>query len=205
MVQDHSHEAVGLASYSTADGMALAITPRVGTTAHHAARKDMRRLLILALIVTAALVIWANAAGNESVTSTITLSPLTLTLQLDETATVTATAYDELGNAIPDALIQWLPSQFDPEPHCVMVRDGVITARMVGKCGVGALTVTHAGRLILHQVPVSVTVVGEQPSPEPSIEPSPQPTVEPTATPTPTPDKPCRLPNGKCRRGCICR
>lgn len=168
----------------------------------------MRRFLILTTVITALLLAWSNSAGNELTTSCVVLSPLNLTLQPGEQTTVTATAYDELGNVMPDAVIGWLPSEFDPSPHCVSVSrtvtDGVIeptkatiTARSVGVCGVGALSVTHAGRLIWHEMAVSVTV----------SEPAPSPTPEITPEPTPTPKPPCstRLPNGKCKRGCVCR
>lgn len=158
----------------------------------------MKRLLILTTLITA-LLLWSNSAGNELTASCVVLSPLSITLQLGESTTVTATAYDELGNVMDDAVIGWLPSEFDLSPHCVSVSrtvtDGVIdpmkatvTAQLAGTCGVGALSVTHAGRLILHQTAVSVVVAESVPSPSPS----------------PIRD-PCRLPNGKCKRGCICR
>lgn len=175
----------------------------------------MRRLLLLTTVITA-LLLWSNSAGNELTASCVVLSPLSVTLQPGEQTTVTATAYDELGNVIDDARIQWLPTEFDPSEHCASVNravlpegvidpaKAVVTARLVGTCGVGALSVTHAGRLIWHEMAVSVVVGEVQPSPSPSIEPTPEPTATATPTPTPTPEKPCRLPNGKCRRGCIC-
>lgn len=146
--------------------------------------RRMRRLLILTTITTALLLVWSNSAGNELTASCVVLSPLNITLQPGESAQVTATAYDELGNVIPGARIAWLPHPDDPAEHCVSVAGGVVTARAVGTCSVGALSVTPAGRLILHQAAVSVTV----------SEPVPSPTRDP-----------CRLPNGKCKRGCICR
>lgn len=143
---------------------------------------DVSRLLLALVMV---VVVWPQGGP----TSVVVLSPLTATLKLNESTPVTATAYDELGNAIPDAVVQWLPTA-DSGEHCVSVMSGVITARIVGTCGVGALSVTGAGKVILHEVPISVTVVGDEPSP----------------TPTVTPKHPCstRLPNGKCKKGCTC-
>lgn len=140
----------------------------------------MRRLLLVALT----LILLSRAAGKESATSCVILTPLNVMMRLGDEVTATATAHDELGNEIPDAKIQWLPTQDDPGPHCVSVIGGLITARLVGTCGVGALSVTTAGKVILHQEPISVTVSAPSPSP--------------------TPKNPCRLPNGKCRKGCIC-
>lgn len=170
---------------------------------------QVRRFLILTTVITALLLAWSNSAGNELTASCVVLSPLNITLQPGEQTTVTATAYDELGNVIDDARIQWLPTEFDPSEHCVSVSravlpegvidpaKAVVTARLVGTCGVGALSVTHAGRFIWHEMAVSVTVG----------EPAPSPTPEITPEPTPTPKPPCstRLPNGKCKRGCVCR
>lgn len=138
-------------------------------------------MIRLTLLLTL-LLLWSSA--DSTATSAVILSPLTVTLNTGESLQAQAIVYDELGNEIPDAKIQWLPTQDDPSEHCVSVADGVITARLVGTCGVGALSVTSAGKVILHQEPISVTVSAP--------------------SPTPTPKNPCRLPNGKCRKGCIC-
>lgn len=137
-------------------------------------------MIRLTLLLTL-LLLWS---ADSTATSAVILSPLTVTLKTGESVQVNATAYDELGNEIPDAKIQWLPTA-DSGPHCVSVSpEGKIFGLLVGTCGVGALSVTSAGKVIIHQEPISVTVSAP--------------------TPSPTPKNPCRLPNGKCKKGCIC-
>lgn len=151
---------------------------------------EFREYTIAWLIVVVVGIISYNFHQTQP-TSVVVLNPLTATLKLGESVLVSTTAYDELGNTIPDAVVQWLPTA-DSGEHCVSITSGVITARIVGICGVGALSVTNAGKVILHEVPITVTVVGKEPSPMPTV--------------TPTPRPPCstRLPNGKCKKGCTC-
>lgn len=144
----------------------------------------MSRLLLLApfIIAVAAVALWPHP---ETI-SCITLSPPSVTLKTGERVQVSAIAYDELGNVLPDAKIQWLPTS--DQEHCVSVSsEGVITGVLPGSCGVGAMSFTIAGKVITHKTPITIVVAA--PTPEPS----------------PTP-KPCtmRLPNGKCKKGCIC-
>lgn len=146
----------------------------------------------IAWAIVVAIGITSYAFHQTQPASVVTLSPLTVTLKTGEWVQASATAYDELGNVIPDATIQWLPTA-DSGPHCVSVEKGLITATTVGTCGVGALSVTSAGKVLLHETPI--TVVVSAPTPEPT----------PTPTPAPSPiSKPCRLPNGKCRKDCVC-
>lgn len=140
-------------------------------------------MIRLLLLLITSLALWS---GSETI-SCITLTPASVTLKTGEWVQASATAYDELGNVIPDASIQWLPTP-DME-HCVSVSsEGVITGVLPGSCGVGALSFTIAGKVITHKTPINVVVAA--PTPEPS----------------PTP-KPCsRLSNGKCnkKKGCVC-
>lgn len=146
---------------------------------------EFREYTITWLIIVVVGIVSYNFHQTQPV-SVAVLSPLTATLKLGESVLVSATVYDELGNTIPDAKVQWLPT-VDSGEHCVSVVDGMITARIVGICGVGALSVTNAGKVILHEVPITVTVV------------------QPTPSPTPTPEKRCkRSPQGKCPKGCVC-
>lgn len=151
---------------------------------------ELREYSIAWLIVVAVGIV-SYSFHQTQPTSVVVLNPLSATLKLGESTLATATAYDELGNAVPDAKVQWLPTA-DSGEHCVSVMSGVITARIIGTCGIGALSVTNAGKVILHEEPITVTVVGEEPSPMPTV--------------TPTPRPPCstRLPNGKCKKGCTC-
>lgn len=135
-------------------------------------------------LILSALLTGFGLAITEGPTSCITLSPLTITLKVGQSTQATAEAYDELGNIIPDAKIQWMPHPDDPAEHCVSVAGGMIKGKLIGSCGVGAWTVTSAGKLILHQTPININVVEDTPSPSP--------------VPSPCTNK------RKCRRGCIC-
>lgn len=156
----------------------------IGTSESKCDVSEFREYSIAWLIVVAVGIV-SYSFHQTQPTSVVVLNPLSATLKLGESVPVTATVYDELGNAIPDAVVQWLPTA-DSGEHCVSVVSGVITARIVGTCGVGALSVTNAGKVIIHQEPITITVGDPQPSP--------------------TPKPPCstRLPNRKCKKGCTC-
>lgn len=145
----------------------------------------MKRSLLTLILM--ALIPWSSA-GSDTPSACITLGPLAINLEAGESIQAIAIAYDEIGNVIPDPVIQWLPTEDDQSEHCVSVSaSGVITGKAIGSCGVGAVSVTFARRVITHNTPITVTVIAP---------------AQPSSSPTP---KPCsRLPNGKCKKGCIC-
>lgn len=83
------------------------------------------------------------------------INPRTLTLQVGETKTVTATVKDAQGAPLPLPAVQWLP--LPGLTSCVTVTNGAVTATRTGQCGVSFLVYLDS-KLIYPTEPVLVTV-----------------------------------------------